>query len=423
MRYYSESIAAKTALKPVHVMSANGYQARLMRAKKLPETTFAHGLPPGESIPVFPVDAFLDAPQDWVKGQGSYVCPVDSEWGLWFDWTMNNQYDTAVIPSVKGMNPITGQKIEGLALERYQKKCPIHGTEFVGDLLCEKCGYKWPPQNYISAPNTLWWDGFRAPDGTVRQFFFSKDEEKDIASAVIGKHNVVPAFGFCFYRSKKPTVMTSSITRGYCGGVVGAAGAMGGSGYKGLVSNKISTKGAGGQGAGSGEQVFGYPAFYSPVHVPQNWQVSNSIEPSGIVDTCSFSAPVAAGSGAAAAEEMNFLCADGEMEEKTSGGVILNDMILSKGSDLVRSASMKAAEPEERAETEVKKVAVGAGAKINQVLVADHRRSLKDWRKKNAGIIRLYFCFEAQFSQLVKGGVKDLEGDKDGFLKGLPVGG
>ena len=139
-------IRGKT-ITPLHVMTNNGFFARLMKAPKL-SGSGTHALPPGQSIPVYPVDAFLDAPSNWVKGAGSYVCPVESEWGLWFDWTMNDQPNTAVIPSVKDMNPITGQKIEGLALERYTNKCPIHGKAFKGDdRLCEECGYNWPPQN------------------------------------------------------------------------------------------------------------------------------------------------------------------------------------------------------------------------------------------------------------------------------------
>lgn len=388
---------------PLHVMTKNGFYARLMKAQKL-TGNHTHGLPPGQSIPVFQVDAFLDAPKEWVKGAGSYVCPVESEWGLWFDWTMNDGLNTAVIPSVKGMNPITGAKIQGLALERYSNKCPIHDKDFVGDdRLCEECGYNWPPQNYVCAPNTLWWDGFRAADGTVRQFFFSKEDEKDIASAVIGKHNTVPAFGFCFYRPKKPVAPRMTRTFGWKSdgtkGFNGSFGAIGeGGGVKGMKYDDSSVG-------------YGGASFYSPLYTPQNYQIptnSNEVTTQSL-NFASF------GPVGAAAEECN-----DSVEVKTSGGICLPDT----AKTMSRLGSRLGDEPviARGLLEEVKAVSVGAGAKINQILLPDQQASVKSWRKKDGGIIRLYFVFEAQFSQMLKGGFRKLSGEKEGYLKGLPVG-
>ena len=424
-QYYSETMVRGLPVTPLHVMTQNGFYARLMRAQKL-TGNHTHGLPPGHSIPVFSVDAFLDAPKDWVKGAGSYVCPVESEWGLWFDWTMNDCANTAVIPSVKGMNPITGKKIDGLALERYSNKCPIHGTDFVGDnRLCDECGYCWPPQNYVCAPNTLWWDGFRASDGTVRQFFFSKDDEKDIASAVIGKHNTVPAFGFCFYRPKKmaqaqPSAygwMTTGTLKGWSG-PTGPTGA--------ICASSLTKGHAGGQGGGtksySSENSGGSDTQYMNFCDTTQHTGQNLVEPASF-NYASVGPFVAAGAAAAAAEDdsddkprlmrSKTLC----YEQKTSGGIVLHDTYSERE---IREIEEKR-EAAEAAEKEIKAVAVGAGAKINQVLLPDSQASVKSWRKKNGGIIRLYFCFKPQFEQLLKGGFKNLEGEKEGYLKGMPV--
>lgn len=182
-------------------MEHSGYKASLMEAERLKgECVF--GLPPGKRLNVIPIHCLPGCPEGWVRESGSYVCLVDCEKGLWFDWTMNDN-DTAIIPSVKGMNPITGEQIKELRMEQYRDKCPKHDIALAHGGYCEKCGYNLPPQNYVSYPNTLWWDGFRQSDGSVRQFFFTEDEKRDIASLVIGKENTVPAFGFAFFKTKQ----------------------------------------------------------------------------------------------------------------------------------------------------------------------------------------------------------------------------
>ena len=67
-------------------------------------------------------------------------------------------------------------------------------------------------------------------------------------------------------------------------------------------------------------------------------------------------------------------------------------------------------------------VSVGAGAEINQTLKADSL-GLDGWKAEPEAIIRLYFCFKEQFLEIVKsGGIQKLEGEKEGYLKNLPVG-
>ena len=374
--YYSIEMTRGMPISPSVTMTHNGFKAILKRAPKL-TGGHTHPLPSGDPIPVFPVDAFLEAPSEWVKGPGSYVCPVESEWGLWFDWTMNDRQNTAILTSVKGLNPITGKQIDGLALERYKNRCPIHEEEFKGDdRFCEKCGYSWPPQNYVCSPNTLWWDGFRADDGTVRQFFFSKEEEADIASAVIGKHNTVPAFGFCFYspRNKYAIRPPQPVYTG------GASGYSGLSGFSGICSS-----GESGVSGHSGITFSGWSGY------------SGSSGHSGVY---SGTSGCSGSSGFSLSGISGYSAYSGDVGTSGSSGFV-------------------PLKPEE--EEEIKAVAVGAGAKIHQRLLPDSRPSVREWKNRYGGIIRLYFCFKPQFAQILKGGIRNLNGNEEGFLKGLPI--
>jgi hypothetical protein len=195
-------------------MEYKGFKASIMEAERL-KGDCVHGLLPGTALPIYYVEEFLRVPENWVK-KGGFVVPVKPEKGLWFDWRANSAVNTAVIPTVKGCNPITGLQTSGFHLERYENKCPKHGCDFLMERYCPECGYKWPPQSYISGnSNTLWWDGFRSEEGVVRQFFFTEDMMRDIATHLIGKENTVPAFGFAFYspkeRFKEPELERSTI--------------------------------------------------------------------------------------------------------------------------------------------------------------------------------------------------------------------
>ena len=94
-------------------MELNGFKARIQKAPKL-KGEGVHRLPPGEPVDVYPVDAFEQPLDSWIKGNGSFVVPVDPDWGLWFDYTQNDPLNTCVMPTVKGMNPITGRRTSGL---------------------------------------------------------------------------------------------------------------------------------------------------------------------------------------------------------------------------------------------------------------------------------------------------------------------
>ena len=189
-----------------------GYHAKIMFAPRLAskgEKDQVHGLPPGVTAPAYPVHKYAGCPSEWSKKGDAYFIPVPMSDegqgpGMWYEWRGNDrEFFAAIVPSTTGMNPITGQKVDKLRLEHYREKCPIHKVDFEGERFCPECNFKWPPQNYVSDPNILWWDGFRVGD-QVRQFYFTAEMlKKDVGIAVLGGDRV-PSFGFAFFRSKEP---------------------------------------------------------------------------------------------------------------------------------------------------------------------------------------------------------------------------
>ena len=107
-----------------YTMNHCGFSASLMKSKKLENRGDgrSHALPPGQSLPVIPVSNLPGCPQSWSREPGTYVCPIDTGWGIWFDFTMNDKENTAVVASVKGLNPITGMPLDGPGLESYVEK-------------------------------------------------------------------------------------------------------------------------------------------------------------------------------------------------------------------------------------------------------------------------------------------------------------
>ena len=373
------------------VMHCGKYSAELKRANRLMPIMnggeeMPHHLPAGCSVPVFSIDALPGAPSEWLREDGCYVCPVEANWGLWFSWQRNDPMNTAVIASVKGMNPVTGRKIEEVCLEQRGKTCPLHGTKLASTGLCPTCGYILPPQNYVAAPNVLWWDGFRQPDGTVRQFFFSEDEARDIPSLVIGKSNVVPAFGFAFYKTAVARATPRSVLRGMLGDYP-------------ICGNSPIDVGA---------------CFASPMAVDDKY-LGDDMESSNYAGV--------------------------EKEEKTCGGISGQSMYpfgisspLPPSHPFATSSPMPPIVPQSAKRRTSgpggqsvqprprKDVAVGAGALISQYLAPDELK-LSDWVPTCQGLIRLYFCFPEQFNAIVNnGGVRDLTGRREGYMKGMPVG-
>ncbi|HJV32620.1 MAG TPA: hypothetical protein VJ694_01200, partial [Patescibacteria group bacterium] len=169
------------------------------------------GLPEYAQRKAFKVDDCERAPADWMRSDparkaASYFTAVKPEHGLWLDFNQNNghAHDVAAIVSIQGVNAVTGQPVNSLALEQYNEVCPVHQVRFGAERLCQACGYKWPAQNYLAstgAGHQFWLDGFRAKDGAVRQFVFTEDQSRGVAAAIIGKARS-QAIGVAFYLSK-----------------------------------------------------------------------------------------------------------------------------------------------------------------------------------------------------------------------------
>jgi hypothetical protein len=367
-----------------NLMEYKGYKARIMEAPRLTGDQI-HGLPPGTPLEIYPVDVFKKAPENWMKGPGVFCVPVRPNKGLWFDWRGNSEVNTAVIPTVKGCNPITGLQTTGFHLERYDRKCPKHNYDFLTERFCPECNYKWPDRNYQSL-SPSWWDGFRADDGCVRQFFFSEDELRDIASGLIGRENTIPAFGFAFYSPKirRPEAQTmiggfnntfiypfyySSIENGSSGTSITCSnsyGAIGGA----ILNNSFKI---------DGPDV--------PIHS---------------VYCCSAGTPTASG-----LSDSDY----GSISEVKNSIKIPNERSRQKTKSL-KSFSAAAL---------VKEVSIGAGAKISQSLNSD-TSPIDEWKDAPDAVMTIYFIFQDKFDEIVTGGLRDLSGVNEGMLAKLPVG-
>jgi hypothetical protein len=355
-------------------MQHKGFNAKIMRAQRLTGLG-THELPLGTPIETLPVDEFKEPLSHWIKGAGNYVVPVDSDWGLWFDFTLNDRMNTAVLLSIKGMNPVTGQRTNGLGLERYEEKCPIHDVKFKDGLFCEKCNYKWPYQNYISHPNVLWWDGFRSSDGKVRQFFFTEDMAKSVPELVIGKEDTVPAFGFAFFRPK--------VTRG----------AVGQKTRSGIISSYNEIK---------------YCKSSAPSHKflgsGSNLESLNEQKTSDIKNI---------------SDSMMSLCCDSLSELPQVACAVACAAAPVEYVETLSFIQERCVEKKSRSKNA--EVGVGAGAEISQSLQIDPLK-VNDWENEPASVMRLYFVFIEQFEEIKSKGLVDLIGQKEGYLSGLPVG-
>lgn len=372
------------------VMVADGCYASIMRAEKKSEDS-DRGLPPGLPIPVLPVDCLKERPDNWIGGEGSYVCPVDSDWALWFNWSMNNVSETAVLCSVKGMNPLTGQRLSSYGLQDFRKECPIHNVPFSTGKLCSKCGFKWPDQNFISSPDPLYIDGYRMPDGNVRQFYFTEEMAKSIPEKVIGKDDTVPAFGFCFYRLNDRR-----------------------SSYEGGVSYRDEFP----------DDIYRYArpgAFSTKTTYGGSDEIHTYFSSSCISDSFDYS-PERSFSSEVRERSISFSnslsAEDGVNEAKTKARLgSLGSRKMSAGGLI--SAPRSTVEIKDRIGAEV---GLGAGGRIKQHFgKATH--PVSDWEKEPTAVVRLYFVFQEEFERYAAAGLKDLEGSREGYLDGLPVGG
>jgi len=310
-------------------------------------------------------------------------------------------------------------------MEQYHKKCPVHGCDFKQDYFCEECGYSWPGQNYMSTTGTpfgmFWLDGFRTPDGKVRQYVISAEKMRSVAAQVMEKRGEdsedrVFAIGVAFYLSKdkKPDMPKREKPR--MGQSVGGGGHM------------------------------GSPMFFSPTHQPQNWNHSNTGSPPAFIgytssvssSSCSSSSSISSKSKGGqhtnsvmrskgivtqdSSPRASFSMFEGDeigcgldsfdgAIDSFDGGVMIccnNNM-----EDIRSAESIETVKP-------VKKLEVGAGALVSQRVYDDPKNLKKYWEETPAGMIYINYCDEETLKKILDGGKKATK--KDGFMDGVQVG-
>lgn len=230
------------------VLSVNGIKMTINMPEAATEDLVDGKLPPYNPVKALVVDEYPNCPDNWEHGSSkasSYFVEAKEGCGMWLDFNANKnyEYDIAAVISIQGVNPITGQPTNiPLKLQKYEKQCPLHLEDFAQDRFCNKCGFKWPSQNFISSSGSpsdrFWLDGFRNAEGSVRQYVFTKDTAKGVANAILGEDKVY-AIGVAFYRSKQKKEKPRALS-GFSGysGVSGYSGASGHSGFSEILRKR-----------------------------------------------------------------------------------------------------------------------------------------------------------------------------------------
>jgi hypothetical protein len=365
---------------------------------------YAHSLPPYAPVGVYPVDEYDSCPTNWMHGSdivSSYFLGVKEDHGMWMDFNecFYHTHEVAIVLSIQGVNPLTGQKMvkdKALCLEQYHKKCPIHKVNFKQDRYCEKCGYKWPGQNYIATTGTpesrLWIDGFRTPEGKVRQYIFTEDKMRGVAAQLIGEDRVF-AIGIAYYLSKKKkpyTLKRSERIDSSSNDFLGAVKSIG------IEPSDYAPP-----------AYMGYPD-------PEIWNNGNHTgSPVGNLDyteNCDLNIKSFVGDGIEMSSNLGAISSNSAGSNNTkkvaTGGVLTNSV------SMFRSAGEFV--------VPVKKLEIGAGAIIEQAIY-DDPKEISYWEDKPAGMIYINYCDAETLKKILDGGRR--ADKKDGFMKDIKVGG
>ena len=390
-----------------------------------------NNLPNLDPVKVYAVDDYPACPDNWMHGSdivGSYFVGLAEDGALWLDLNecFDHTHDVAVVLSVQGINPITGQTMVGdnpLRMEQYHKNCPVHNIPFKQDYFCEECGYSWPGQNYMATTGTpfgmFWIDGFRTPDGKVRQYVISAEKMRSVAAQVMEKRGEdsedrVFAIGVAFYLSKdkKPEMPKSE-----------------------RQTSMPQNKGP----------AFSSPMFFSPLYSPQNWNghkkgfvggqsylygsTTGSSNGSSVSSSnTASSSSIRAASVSIPNEKIGSIDHDG-IAIYASLGSVFNDtdeMITTNHAftydddDGDMAALDLGIEESIETVTPVKKLEVGAGALVSQRIYDDPKNLKKYWEETPAGMIYINYCDEETLKKILDGGKKATK--KDGFMDGVQVG-
>ncbi len=279
----------------------------------------------------------------------------------------------------------------------------------------------------------FWLDGFRTPDGKVRQYVISAEKMRSVAAQVMEKRGEdsedrVFAIGVAFYLSKdkKPEMPKSERTE------------------------PQKTLGF------IGHASFNKPMFFSPQHTPQSWggnRVSNSggLKKKGFAGSGkTYGSPTGSSLGSCTSGSLGS-CTNAE--NKTRGGTPIRatssgDMEISSLADAMvepirRSVEYDAGDgdnlygcdidldmgivtPDSATDeivetvTPVKKLEVGAGALVSQRIYDDPKNLKKYWEETPAGMIYINYCDVETLKKILDGGKKATK--KDGFMDEIQVG-
>ena len=383
------------------VMKCNGMQCIL----NMPEAVKGkgkHRLPPYKERRAFLVDEYPACPDNWIRSSGrmkSFFIPVQEGAGMWLDFNENqdHEYDVAVVISVQGVNPITGLPCTDTSMEQYADKCPKHNIEFGPDRHCKKCGFNWPKQNYLcssSSTGDFWLDGFRSIEGVVRQYVLTQEKMKGVASHIIGKDRVY-AIGLTFYLSKNKKPARYSGPWSSSSSCASSSSSPSYSSVPITFASKAKTKGAFGlEKKKDGPKGLKLSCDNTPSTDNTNnteYLIAHSLTTSDLkYCTRSFNDLI-----------------DCEETEKTEDHIELDN------------SSIEISDPVEK--VQVKKLEVGAGAQLNQI-IHDDTQILSHWRDDHEAMICINYCSEEDAIDILKGGREKLKVKKEGFLQGIPVG-
>lgn len=344
------------------------------------------------------VDEYPACPSHWLRSKGStasYFVAVEEETGLWLDFNKTLLFTpqhVALVVSIQGINAVTGLPCEDAQLEQYVEKCPKHKTEFGPKRFCKACNFQWPKQNYVCTTGTpsgsFWIDGFRAVDGIVRQYVFTKNKERGVANAILGDQRVFAIGISCFLSKTARPAPAPSVLRGfgsklnYCGDEPAS--------YAGLSKTYKKSLELGDVVMDKGLDSDGPTAIYSCAVADMTGLASGS---KGLMKSHSPTAHLSADNASYSA--------------KVTGRLTSRVNVLSSF-PVVNQVT-------------VQQVEVAAGTKIDQ-MIHDDPHPLDFWNDKPESIMVVNYALVVDAQKILEGGRIDLSGSSDGFLQNIPVG-
>lgn len=139
----------------------------------------------------------------WKDGMVLVGLTKDTDFGFFFN---TQKYPCAIIPSIRGINPISGLKAVG-QLVRYGRGtvCPADASHGLlkKDGFCPSCKHNWPVSNYVSVRGSNTLKGWRVGKNELRSFVTLSDAGKDVAESMI-PGEAVPSVGFIVYGTPAP---------------------------------------------------------------------------------------------------------------------------------------------------------------------------------------------------------------------------